>query len=75
MAERFNISAKTFAKYVVRDRIPYYVFGRSKRFDPAIVEAYLLKAPPEPSNVVKFKPVSKRRRNQKSNSFAEALGL
>lgn len=76
MAERFNISAKTFAKYVENRGIPYYPFGRTKRFDPCEVAAYMrmIPEPPEPSNVVQIKPVRKQRKQKKSR-FAEACGV
>ncbi len=73
MAERFGVTAKTFARRVRADNIPYTPFGRSMRFDPVEVVAYLraLRVADKPV-VVKYQP---RKVNNKRHRLAEALGL
>lgn len=73
MAAEYGATPKTFARRVRADKIPHELFGRSMKFDPVAVSAYLAAlAMVEVSNVVRF-PVRKTKSTK--SRFAEAVGL
>lgn len=63
MAAQLKCSVRTFSKDVKEKRIPHKVVGRSKRFNPDVVEAHLdaIESPSKPQRgrSVRFARVSK----------------
>jgi excisionase family DNA binding protein len=74
MAKDLGVCVKTFSGDVRSKGIPFVLVGKRKRFDPAVVRAYLTtKDEPLKSNVIAMPVRKKGRKVVTSRKFAEAV--
>ena len=72
MAKRLQTTEKTFRTDVRDKGIPFIAVGKRKRFDPAVVEAYLMVTEKPAESNVRLFPVKRRKKVVTSKRFAEA---